>query len=54
MRWPRGQALFDAISEDLSRGTGKTEGAKLPGAGRIPKHRPMEAQIGYNLPERKL
>jgi hypothetical protein len=30
------QEIFDDVSEDLLRGTGKAEDAKLPGAGIIP------------------
>jgi len=34
--------IFGAVSEDLLGGTGKAEGAKLQGAGIIPKPCPME------------
>ncbi len=36
------QEIFGAVSQDLLGGTGKTEDAKLPGAGIIPKQCPME------------
>src|SRR5260370_30103360 len=38
------QEIFGAVSEDLLGGTGKAEGAKLPGAGIIPKLCPMERE----------
>jgi hypothetical protein len=36
--------IFGAVSEDLLGGTEKAEGAKLPGAGIIPKQCPMEGE----------
>jgi hypothetical protein len=43
----RFQEIFAAVSGDLLGGAGKTEHAKLPGAGAIPKPCPMQKLYPY-------